>query len=734
MNKKSYCCWWPIVLLIFFTSCQPTSSPYSTWHTYAGTPDAARYSALTQIDTTNVHLLQPAWQFSSGDKDTANRSQNQCNSLIIDGVLYGTSPRLKLFALNAATGAVQWIFDPAQYDTVTNADPYAYYKVSRGLASWAGRGKRTLYYSVGAFTWCINAATGLPDSGFGTNGRIHLLENLDRAGGAWDQFLVATTPGIVYKDLLIMGSRVNESNDAAPGHIRAYDVRTGALRWIFHTIPHPGEVGYDTWPDTAAYRWLGGANCWAGMSLDEQAGVVYVPTGSVSGDFYGGHRPGSNLFGNCLIALEAATGKYLWHYQMVHHDLWDRDLPANPNLLTLTVNGKQVKAVAQITKHGYLFVLDRTNGTPLFPVQEVPVPQLALPGEQPWPTQPIPSLPPPFARQYFDTGDILNLNAASHAYLLQQYNQVKHTQAFTPPSKEGSWIFPGFDGGGEWGGAAGDVQTGIMYVNSSELPWSLTMVDAQAKSETAAKQHPGKALYLQHCSSCHGNQLQGNGPSFPALINLQSRYMEMELESIIKNGRNMMPGFSNISPASRAAMVAYLLNKPYQPVANSEEGKEPEGTQSNLVAAAPYKMTGYHRFLDPQGYPGIKPPWGTLNAINLNTGQLLWKVPLGEYPELTAKGWPPTGTENYGGPVVTAGGLVFIAATRDSKIRAFHKNTGTLLWEYPLPVPGYATPSVYIVQGKQYLVIACGGGKIGSPSGDVYMAFALPDNAKENGK
>ena len=723
----------------------PVKNDYTGWSAYAGSKDGIRYSSNEQITAENVSELQVAWTYSSNDRDTGNRSQNQCNPIMVDGILYATSPKLKLFALNAATGEQKWSFDPANEDTAAKSDPYAFFKVTRGVMYWQdekGADKRIIY-SVGSKTYSINAMDGKPVRSFGKSGFIDLSENLDREPGSFSDFVANSTPGIVYKDLLILGTRVSESADAAPGHVRAFDIRTGERKWIFHTIPHPGEVGYETWPDKDAWKKLGGANNWGGMSLDEKRGIIYVPTGTVSGDFYGGFRKGQDLFGNSLIALDAATGKYLWHFQTIHHDLWDRDLPTNPNLVTIHHEGKEIDAVAQITKHGYVFLFDRTNGKPVFPIEEKPVPtDDALPGEELWPTQPIPTLPEPFARHKFGAEDVSDLTPETHEELMEKFNKVKHHGMFSAPSKEGSWIFPGYDGGGEWGGAAVDPESGILYVNSSEMPWILTMIDVPGKSNDLSLKGIGKSLYGKYCITCHGPELKGNGTSYPSLLNLEKKYNDDQLHKIIENGKNMMPAFKQISDADKEAISAFLLNKQDKEpgAATAKKGKsatdapkEPTSNNSNaqpkksILDEVPYTMTGYNRFLDKNGYPGIKPPWGTLNAVDLNSGKLLWKVTLGEFEELTKKGIPPTGTECYGGPLVTKGGVVFIAATKDAKIRAFNKKSGKVIWEAKLPVPGYATPATYTIDGRQYVVIACGGGKIGSKSGDQYIAFALPE-------
>ena len=715
------------VLLFVVFSCKKNNLAnidFTSWQTYAGTKEGNRYSANQQINLKNVNNLKVVWTYSTHDKDTGNRSQNQCNPIVVNGVLYGTSPKLKLFALDAATGIQKWLFDPANEAGNKNNDPLAYYKVCRGVTYWedhSGENKR-IFYSVGSKTYAIDAETGNPLKDFGKDGFIDLSEDLGRKTNS---FVSGTTPGIIYKDLLIIGDRVAESEDAAPGHIRAYNTLSGKLVWIFHTIPHPGEIGYDTWPDSTAYKRLGGANNWAGMSLDEKRGIVYIPLGSLGGDFYGGNRKGANLYANSLVALDASTGKYIWHFQTVHHDLWDRDLPANPNLVTINHNGKMIDAVAQISKHGFIFMFDRTNGKPIFPIVEIPVPTNALPGEYPWETQPHPTLPEPFARQHFGLEDVTDINPEVHKEMLEKYNKVKYNTMFTPPSKDGDWIFPGFDGGGEWGGAAVDPESKIMYISNSEMPWAQVMIDVPKGNENDNTPFGrGQAIYYKYCLACHGPNLMGNGTSYPSLVNLSKKYNSQQANAIIENGKNMMPAFKQIPPNEREALLSFLLKVPTDKASNNI-AKEPVSNNKPDANQIPYAMNGYNRFLDKNGYPGIKPPWGTLDAINLTTGKLIWKVPLGEYPELTKKGIPITGTELYGGPLVTKGGLIFIATTKDEKIRSFNKNTGKQVWEAPLPAAGYATPATYSIGGKQFVVIACGGGKIGSKSGDSYVCFGL---------
>ena len=697
---------------------------YRVWGDYLGDKGVSHYSSLNQIDTGNVEQLKVAWEYHTGDANIQAHSQIQCNPIIVDGVLYGTSPRLKLFALDAPTGHAKWVFDPFA-DTVKSK---VQVNANRGVTYWSDGGDKRIFYSAGSYLYAIDAQTGKVVPSFGDEGRIDLHDDLDR--DVKNLYVVSTSPGVIYKDLLILGTRVAEGGDAAPGHIRAYDVHTGKRRWIFHTIPHPGEFGYDTWENKDAWKYIGGANNWAGMSLDEKRGAVYLSIGSATFDFYGGLRKGENLFADCVLALDAATGKYIWHYQTVHHDLWDRDPPAAPNLVTIKRDGKVVDAVAQVTKTGFVFILNRDSGEPLFPVKEVRVPSNStLIGEDPWPTQPIPELPKPFTLQSFTEADINPLvPQSSQEEVRKKLAQLQTGNMFLLPDEKGTVIFPGFDGGAEWGGAAYDPATGYLYVNANQVPWTLTMVKVgtEGKMSHTTFAERGKTVYTNNCMSCHGANREGNG-SYPALQHINQKYSTSQVLEVINNGRRMMPSFKQIAENDKKALLAFLMDNKIEGKTRfiSSDNKEviSNTERSPLV---PYTMTGYHKLQTPEGYPANKPPWGTLTAINLNTGETIWQNPLGEYTELTKKGIPITGTENYGGSVVTAGGLLFIAATLDSKFRAFNKRTGKLLWEASLPAAGFATPSTYEVDGRQYVVIACGGGKLNTASGDTYVAFALP--------
>jgi len=693
--------------LVFFLGCN-SESTYTNWPAYQGSKESNQYSALDQIDRANIDQLQIAWTYATGDADTAdNRTQIQCNPLIIDGTLYGSSPQVKFFALDAATGTEKWVFNP---QGEAQSGPAG---VNRGLAYWTDGKEERLFVTASYYLYCLDAQTGRVVPSFGQQGRIDLHEGLGR--DVSDFYIVSTSPGIVYQDKLILGGRVSESTKAAPGHIRAFNVRTGDQEWIFHTIPHPGEFGYDTWPEDAWLR-SGGANVWAGFSLDEERGILYAPIGSASFDFYGADRIGQNLFANCLLALDAHTGKRIWHFQTVHHDLWDRDLPAPPNLVTVTQEGEAIDAVAQITKSSLIFLFDRETGEPLFPIEEVPVPASDLEGEEAWPTQPVPALPKPFSRSRITEADITQRTPEAHAYIQKALDTLRHRGEFEPPSLPGSIIFPGLDGGGEWGGAAFDPETGNLIINASEMAWVLQMkpFENKLRGPIAA----GKSLYQLYCQNCHGSDLEG-GELFgnvPALVGLKDRMGKAAVVERIRIGKGTMPSFGQLKESEIEAITAFLLD--------IDEGKQKEVLEMSDWPY-PYIFGGYKKFLDADGYPAITPPWGTLNAINLNTGELSWKVTLGEYPELVEQGLPPTGSESYGGPLVTAGGLVFMAGTLDEKFRAFDKHTGELLWETQLPAAGYATPATYSIDGKQYVVIACGGGKLGTKSGDQYVAFSL---------
>lgn len=674
----------------------PASVVQKDWPVYGGTQDNNHYSPLDQINRTNVKQLKLAWSF-----DTQEPGGLQSSPLIVDGVLFGITPTQKIFALDAATGKLLWKFDSG----IKGTQP------DRGLAYWTDSKDKRIIVGVMNFVYALDATTGKPVTSFGQNGRIDLREGLGREPAS-AQSIALTSPPVIYKDLFVVGGRDPETLPAPPGDIRAYDVRTGKLRWSFHTIPHPGEFGYNTWPKDA-WKNSGAANNWAGMTLDAKRAILYVPTGSAAFDFYGADRIGDDLFANCLLALNAETGQRLWHFQAVKHDLWDRDFPSPPVLLTVNHEGQPIDAVAQTSKQGFVFLFDRTTGTPLFPLASRPYPASDMPGEVTAAQQTLPAKPEPYSRQVLNESLLSNRTPEVHQWALEKFHEFRNGGQFFPFTiGKDTVVFPGYDGGAEWGGPAIDPQTAIIYINANDIAWTGAL--AEEKDATGSR-----ALYLSQCSLCHGENRTGSPPALPSLIGVTTRLDAKSIASTIKDGKGRMPGFPNLSEEQLSGLVAFLANG---------ESKELESSEPALPAMK-YHLTGYKRFLDPDGYPAVAPPWGTLNAINLNTGEFVWKIPFGEYPELAAQGMKNTGTENYGGPIVTAGGLLFIGATNyDKKFHAFDKSTGELLWETTLPFAGNATPATYQINGRQFVVIAAGGGKdLKSPSGGVYQAFALPE-------
>ena len=768
------------------------------WPIYGGQPENDHYSRLTQVNRKTVANLHIAWTMN-----THEQGGLQTSPLVVGRVLYGYTPSQKVIALDAATGKLLWTFDSG----IKGTQP------DRGLTYWHEGSEARLFTGVMNYLYALDPATGKPIAGFGEGGRVDLRKQL--RGDYQKQSIVLTTPGVLYKDLIIVGGRNPETHPAPPGDIRAFDVRSGALRWSFHTIPHPGEGGYNTWP-AEAWKNAGAANNWAGMTVDLKRGIVYAPTGSAVFDFYGGDRVGDDLYANTLLALDAETGKRIWHFQGVHHDIWDRDFPSPPTLVTLTRNGKRIDALAQTTKQGFIYVFDRVTGKPLFPIEERPYPTSDVPGEVTSPTQPLPLAPEPFGRQLLTPGMLTNRTPEAHQFALDKFKTIRSAGQCIPFTVNVlTIIFPGFDGGAEWGGSALDPATGVLYVNENEMAWLGGLTPAQTGGT------PGERAYHNLCSVCHGAHREGAPPAFPALIEIDKRMQDKDIALTIHQGKGRMPGFSNIDDALMLSLLQYLKSAEPAPAAGDKgemtsgvsdtkkpgdgnpvgaasyqahcaicHGDQREGigqsfpaliglgnrmthqqtldiihqgrgrmpgfkTLSDPELAAllrylgisttgsipsvdalagaesgelKYQFTGYRKFLDQDGYPAISPPWGTLNAVDLNTGKYLWKIPLGEYPELVARGMKDTGSENYGGPIVTGSGLLFIGATvYDKKIRAFDSHTGKLLWEASLPYAGVATPATYMVDGKQYVVIATGGGRdTKSPSGGEYIAFALP--------
>lgn len=695
------------------TSCAPGPAPRNTgedrasteWPVYRGDDAGRAYSPLDLINRENVDRLRVAWVFRTGD--AGSRTTIETNPLLAHGTLFVASPRSKIMALDPATGALRWTFDPGRSGTI------------RGLSYWQDGADRRILVPVQHSLYALNADDGTPIASFGDGGMVDARAGLGRDSASVSIDL--TSPGAVFGNSIILGSSVG--ND--PGDVRAYDVRTGALLWSFHTVPHPGELGYDSWPP-GAYREVGGANAWSGISLDAERALVFFSTGTAGSDFYGGNRHGANLFSNSVVALDARTGKLRWHFQTVHHDIWDWDPAAPPTLVTAERDGKRIDAVAQVTKTGFVFLFDRETGDPLFPVEERPVPASDLPGEATWPTQPVPVRPAPFVRQGITEADLTDVSPEAHAYVLERFRRLRSGPMFTPPSLEGTVILPGTWGGAEWSGGAFDPEGGILYVNANEIPSIVKLVPRARPSANASARERGRAVFLaQGCSGCHGADRTGG--EAPSLVDVKQRLTPDSLERVIRGGRGAMPAFSGLSAPELRALLAYLLDSSDPaPARTAAPGTDTETDGVPSTTTPAYGNGGYEKLVDQAGRPGIKPPWGTLTAISLNDGSRVWQIPLGEYPGAPAE-LQPTGTPNFGGAIVTGGGLVFVGATMDEKFRAIDKQTGKVLWEHKLPAGGYATPATYSYGGKQYVVIAAGGGgKPGTPSGDTYVAFSLP--------
>ena len=665
------------------------------WPVYLGGKERNLYSELEQINLKNVSGLEVAWSY-----DTGHKAEYQANNLIVDGVLFTPTQTREVLALNATTGEKIWKWDPEKERSGKGRGR------QRGLAYWENDsgGDQRLFTGVAGYLFALDPKTGEVIRSFGEGGSINLESGLN-------------TPGVVYNNLLILGGV------GGKGAVRAFDVMTGAQRWIFHLIPRPGDVGADTWPKDA-YQTASGLMPWCGQSLDEERGIVYVATKTAEPDFYGGKRHGKNLFANCILALNAATGERLWHFQIVHHDLLDKDLPCPPVLLTVNHEGKKVDVVAQGSKHGLLFVFDRVTGEPLWPIEERAVPQSDLVGEEAWPTQPFPTKPVPLMRQKYTEEDASNLSPEVHQLTLDRIRASPNKGPFPAPSLNETVMFPGFDGGMEWGGGAADPD-GIYYVNINEMPWLLQMIETRRADGTPLV--PGERDYMVYCGACHGLDRKGNAAAeFPSLVEIGARKSRAQIEAVTRQGGGRMPGYASMPEAQRSAILDDILNEKADLSASRKEEGIPDSADT-VQQPTDYAFGGFRRWLDPEGYPAIKPPWGTLNAVDLNTGEIKWKVVLGEYPELSARGIPPTGTENYGGPLVTAGGIIFIGATADETFRAFDKETGKVLWKAKLPFGGNATPSTYMVNGRQYVVISAGGGKSGRAKGGSLVAFALPE-------
>jgi quinoprotein glucose dehydrogenase len=693
---------------------------HSEWRDYGGSADGAQYSSLNQINRSNVNRLQVAWTYSTGD---ANKYA--FNPLIIDTTMYVLAKNNSIVALDAATGKEIWTHP---------TDPTNTLITNRGLNYWqsADGSDRRLLFAVRNQLQAIDARTGSTITTFGKDGLVDLRDGLGRAPESLT-LVQSSNPGKIFENLLILGSATNEEYRSGPGDIRAYDVLTGKLVWTFHTIPHPGEVGYETWPKDA-WKTVGGANAWSGLALDEKRGIVYVPTASPKYNFYGANRPGANLFGDSLLALNARTGKLVWYYQMVHHDIWDYDDDSTPMLTTVTHNGKKVDVVAQAGKVGFVWVFNRETGEPLWPVQERPVLSSDMPGEKTWPTQPFPTAPPPFSRQAFTAKDLSPFLEPDERKLLEAEMQSAHNEGlFTPPGLGNTVEMPGNNGGVNFGGTAVNPQNGQLFVVSKDLPAMLKLELAAAPSASTTPEGRGHSLFTANCALCHGADRAGKPPAIPSLVDITSRLTKDQIQSVVQHGRALMPAFSQLSDADVSQLLAYLEHPDLAPASSPQAA----GTKPVDPTTAEYKSSFGFMFAK-NGLPVITPPWTSLTAYDLNTGTIRWKIPLGIVPELAAKGFADTGSHfPKVNPVLTAGGLIF-TGTRDRKLRAIDSDTGKVLWEAEVDAALEGMPAVYEVGGRQYVVF-CAAAQATTythnlpshpasqePIRGAYVAFALP--------
>jgi quinoprotein glucose dehydrogenase len=655
---------------------QPTPPQDVEWPTYLGDNGRQHYSPLDQITRENVGQLELAWKYNSGEPDGTMYT----SPLIIDGVFYGLSPSLVPFALNAATGEELWRKDLG-IDT----------GAQRGLMYWEKGADKRLYFTQGKTLIAISAANGELVEAFGDGGKVDLTpKEVDRG------YVGVTVPGVVFEDKLILGFSTTEDENAYPGSIRAFSAETGDLIWTFNTIPAEGDPGSETWAE-GSLETAGGANVWSGMALDEERGVLFAPTGSATPDFYGANRLGDNLYANCIVAVDARTGQLKWHYQVIKHDLWDRDNPSPPTLVQLERDGKTIDAVALTTKSGHMYAFDRDTGELMYDTVEVETLPSTMPGEVPAPTQHVSVVE--ISKQKFE---VTNRTEEARQFVEEKIKDWD-LRPWAPPRVGTVLIYPWYDGGGEWGGSAFDPATNRLIVNSNDEAGILTLTEVPIGFSRYG-------TYATNCGACHGMKLEGTDQA-PALAGVLERMEYDEMMEVIDNGNGRMPAFDYLSDLERRAIVQYVLS--------------PDPTEDEPSTQVRYVLSsGYVYLRDNEDLPGNAPPWGTLNSIDLATGEIAWKVPFGNFLSHPDLGY---GSISYGGPVITASGLIFIGATPDKKFRAYDSRDGSVLWETELSAAAFSTPAIYSIDGKQYVSIAAGGGRLGPPTGSDYYTFALPD-------
>ena len=688
------------LLALTLTTTAFAQQPYTVWKDHLGGIDSPQYSALKQINKVNVSKLRQAWFYPSGD----NGFRYGFNPTVIDGRMYVVGLHNAVTALDAATGKLLWSHDLGDAKaTVTH----------RGVAYWQSKdaADRRILFSAGDMLQALDARTGKPIMSFGDNGKVNLRVGLGRDPDTMRR-VQSGDPGRVFENLLILGSAPGEEYESPPGDLRAYDTRTGKLMWTFHTVPHPGEMGYDTWPKDA-YKWIGGVNAWGEISIDEKRGIAYFPLGSPTYDFYGADRKGSNLFSDCILALDARTGKYLWHFQTPHHDLWDYDLVTAPKLLTIKHDGKNVDAIVQPTKQGFLFVLDRVTGKPVWPIEERKVPKSDVPGEETWPTQPFPTMPPPYSRQVFKADDVNPYisDPKERERFRTQVANSRNLGLFTPPALSDTMQIPGNNGGANWGSVASDPTIGWVYVASKEWPSMLKLETAAGRGGGGGgggtPAQAGMGVYQANCQTCHQANLGGQLPEVPSLQGIVGKLSADRIRAVVKDGQGSMPG-SNLAALDIDHLITYLTAPTgVTPVAGGGRGPGRGPAPAKLTPGNPQRYwTGYGYMNASDGFPAIKPPFFVMTAYDLNKGTIEWQIPVGEIPELVAKGIRNTGSiATRGGPIVTAGGLVIIPSQSDKKLWIYDKDTGKTLAELQMPAAPEGVPSTFEVNGKQYIAV-----------------------------